>query len=68
MYKFFIIIVAIAVFSSCSQHKTNETVTPASDTLMDSTTIKLKADTTVKMIDHLGDSLSKLRENAADQQ
>jgi hypothetical protein len=33
---------------------------------MDSTEINLRADTTVKRLDHLQDSINKLREKAAD--
>ncbi len=58
----------IAIFAvSCTSNKQETTVTsvPAADTLMDSTTIKMKADTTVKMLDNLEDSINKLRTKAA---
>lgn len=57
----------MAGFISCSGNKKVDTITtiPAADTLMDSTTIKKKADTTVKMLDNLEDSINKLRNKAA---
>jgi hypothetical protein len=65
MYKLFFILLTSAVFS-CSGNKTTETSAPTSDTLMDTTTIKMNADTTVKRLDHLEDSIKKLRDKAAD--
>ncbi|MEO5984492.1 MAG: hypothetical protein ABIP80_03245 [Ferruginibacter sp.] len=65
MFKLFI---CFAIFAlSCSGNKQETTITtiPATDTLMDSTTIKMKADTTVKMLDNLEDSINKLRNKAA---
>ncbi len=62
------LLICIAVFAlSCTNNKQETTVTsiPAADTLMDSTTIKMKADTTVKMLDNLEDSINKLRDKAA---
>ncbi len=62
------LLICIAIFGlSCTSNKQETTVTsvPAADTLMDSTTIKMKADTTVKMLDHLEDSINKLRDKAA---
>lgn len=65
MYKLLIILVVTAFFS-CSGNKTTEITSPATDTLMDSTQMKMKADTTIKMLDHLEDSINKLRDKAAD--
>ena len=69
MNKILFLIVVIAVFS-CNNNKTEEVTTPttpASDTLMDSTTIQMKADTTVRRLDNLEDSIKRLRDKAADQ-
>ncbi len=65
MYKLLFFLFTIVLFS-CAEKKTIETTIPAADTLMDSTIIKMKADTTAKMLDNLEDSLNKLRERAAD--
>ena len=66
MNKLFI--VCIAGFISCSGNKKVDTITtmPAADTLMDSTQIKKKADTTVKMLDHLEDSAMMESKKAAE--
>ncbi len=61
-----LLLLVIAAFS-CNDNKTVETSIPASDTLMDSTTIQMKADTTVKRLDNLEDSIKKLRDKAAEQ-
>jgi len=65
MRRLFFTLIFIA-FLSCSENRVVETTTPAADSLMDSTTIKMKADTTVKMLDNLEDSINKLRDKAAD--
>ncbi len=65
MNKIFLILV-LAAFG-CNDSKTTETTIPAADTLMDSTTIQMKADTTVKRLDNLEDSINKLRDKAAEQ-
>lgn len=65
MNKLFLLLV-IAAFG-CNGNKTVDTSTPASDTLMDSTMIQMKADTTVKRLDNLEDSIQKLRDKAAEQ-
>jgi hypothetical protein len=59
MYKLLMILLVSALFS-CSGNKTETT-----DTLMDSTTIKTNADTTVKRLDNLEDSIERLRAKAA---
>ena len=65
MYKFLIIGFA-GIMLSCSGKKKTETSLPATDILMDSTQLKMKADTTVKMLDKLEDSINRLRNKAAD--
>ena len=68
MNKIYLLLV-LAVFG-CNGNKTVEEASPSSlpaDTLMDSTTIQMKADTTVKRLDNLEDSIKKLRDKAAQQ-
>ncbi|MEO6583657.1 MAG: hypothetical protein ABIO05_04995 [Ferruginibacter sp.] len=66
MYKLFFVFVLVVV--SCKGKKTTtENIEVATDSLMDSTTIKMKADTTVKRLDNLEDSIKKLRDKAAEQ-
>jgi len=65
MNKIFLLLVLAAI--GCNGNKTAEETTPAADTLMDSTTIKMKADTTVKRLDNLEDSIKQLRDKAAEQ-
>lgn len=67
MNKILLILILAAV--GCNGNKTAEetSTTPAADTLMDSTTIQMKADTTVKRLDNLEDSIKKLRDKAAEQ-
>ncbi|MEJ7627766.1 MAG: hypothetical protein WKF35_12955 [Ferruginibacter sp.] len=65
MRRLFFTLIFIS-FLSCTENKVVETTAPAADSLMDSTTIKMKADTTVKMLDKLEDSINKLRDKAAD--
>lgn len=62
---FFLLVLAVAI--GCNADNTAEDTAPASDTLMDSTTIKMKADTTVKRLDNLEDSIKTLRDKAAEQ-
>ncbi len=65
MYKLLMVLMAAFIFS-CTSNKTEENTTPVTDTLMDSTQMKMKADTTMKMLDHLEDSINRLRNNAAE--
>lgn len=69
MNKLFFLLVLVLAFG-CSGNKADEETspsTPAADTLMDSTSIKMKADTTIKRLDNLEDSIKGLREKAAEQ-
>lgn len=65
-----LVLILLVVAISCNGNKNEEVTTPttpAADTLMDSTTIKMKADTTVKRLDNLEDSINRLRDKAAEQ-
>jgi len=65
MYKLIIILI-FSILVSCSGETNKEATITTTDTLMDSTTLKMKADTTVNILNKLEDSINNLRLKAAD--
>ena len=64
MYK--VLALLLLIVASCSGNRNEPADSPSSDTLMDSVQIKQKADSTIQRLDHLQDSVEKLREQAAE--
>ena len=60
----YIIVAAILFFVACKSGTTTEKTEVSTDTLMDSTELKMKADTAKKQIMHIGDSIEQMQRQA----